>query len=397
MSIKRSSFSIPVWNYGPSTRLSWIFIGIIAFLAIAGPFIANEKPYYCKLEGEKYYPAFSGISEATLSIRHPQHSPVNWKTTDFESIWRAPVAYSHYTVDLKAGRLMSPFEDQSANMSFRHWLGTDLIGRDVLAGMIRGCRISLLIGVGSMLLALFIGVPLGSVAAYYGNSGWKISMVQLIITFISLLLFLYVLWLPLAFNMKWILLAILILIPGILFYFSRHDKGKKYPLPLDKTVMALITLIDSFPGLFIVLILLVILPVKGWLVVMGVIALLRWPVMARYIRAEVFKMKEMNYIRAAQILNLPDSRILAGHVIPFAFRPVMISFIFGIATAILAESSLSFLGIGLPVDELNWGRLLSQARNHFDAWWLVFFPGAAIFFTLLSFYTIGNALQKQYA
>lgn len=397
MKRKRSIIRLPVWDYGLSTRLSWIFIGVITFLAIAGPFIANEKPYYCKLDGEKYYPLFSGITESTLSTLHPRHSPVNWKTTKFESILRTPVAYSHYTVDLDAGRLLSPFEMKSSNVSFRHWLGTDLIGRDVLAGMIRGCRISLLIGVGSMLIALLIGVPLGSVAAYYGDQGWRLSGIQMVSLFILLLVILYVLWLPGAFMSKAILLTILLLLLIATFYFNRKAGGKKYSLPLDKSVMALITLTDSFPGLFIVLALLVILPVKGWLVVMGVIALLRWPVMARYIRAEVFRMKEMNYIRAAQVLNLPDSRILAAHVIPFAFRPVMISFIFGIATAILAESSLSFLGIGLPVDELNWGRLLSQARNHFDAWWLVFFPGAAIFFTLLSFYTIGNVLQKRYA
>ena len=75
----------------------------------------------------------------------------------------------------------------------------------------------------------------------------------------------------------------------------------------------------------------------------------------------------------------------------------MISFIFGVSSAILAESSLSFLGIGLPPEELNWGRLLSQSRNHFEAWWLVVFPGAAIFFTLLSLYMIGISAQKEYA
>jgi len=158
--------------------------------------------------------------------------------------------------------------------------------------------------------------------------------------------------------------------------------------------MGLISIVDSFPALFIILILLVVFPVQGWITVMMVIALLRWPVMARYMRAEIFKMKESNYIKAAQVLNLPDLKILSSHIIPYAFRPVMVSFIFGVSSAILAESSLSFLGIGLPAEELNWGRLLSEARNHFDAWWLVVFPGSAIFFTLLSIYTIGNVWQK---
>jgi peptide/nickel transport system permease protein len=106
-------------------------------------------------------------------------------------------------------------------------------------------------------------------------------------------------------------------------------------------------------------------------------------------------MKESNYIKAAQIVNLPDWRIMTRHIIPYAFRPVMVSFIFGVSSAILAESTLSFLGIGLPVEEINWGRLLAQSRNHFDAWWLVLFPGCALFFTLLSLYTIGNAWEKE--
>lgn len=349
MMVKRKlNISWPEWNESLSVRLAWIFIAAVALLAVLGPFIANEKPYYCKLDGKTYFPLFSGISESTLSNFHPDYSPVDWKTTNFEDVWYAPIPYSHYTVDLQTGRNVSPFDEQQQPLRFRHWLGTDLIGRDVMAGMIRGCRISLLIGLGSMLLALLIGVPLGSIAAYWGNRGLR--------------------------------------------------SGKKITLPLDHMVMGLVSIIDSFPGLFIVLLLLVIVPFKGWVVVMFAIALLRWPVMARYMRAEVYKMKESNYIKAVQVLNLPHAYILRKHIIPYAFRPVMISFIFGVSSAILAESSLSFLGIGLPSDELNWGRLLSQARNHFDAWWLVWFPGAAIFFTLLSLYTIGNAMQKkQYA
>src|SRR5205085_2371548 len=163
-----------------------------------------------------------------------------------------------------SGSHLSPFKSQPLSPGFRHWLGTDVLGRDVLAGIIRGCRVSLFIGIGSMLIALLIGIPLGSFAAYYGNRYWKISWIELLVLF--------------------------------------------------------------------------------------AIALLRWPVMARYIRAEIYKMKESNYIRSVQLLNIPDLRILSKHLVPYAFRPVMISFIFGIASAILAESSLSFLGIGLPAE-----------------------------------------------
>ena len=385
---------LPGWTESRAARFAWLFLFVIGFLAIGGPFIANEKPYMCRLEGKTYFPLFSGTSASTLSALHPSSAPVDWLTTNFESIWRTPVPFSHHTIDLKSGASLSPF-DRSESIRFRHWLGTDPLGRDVLAGMIRGCRVSLLIGLGSMLLALLIGVPLGSAAAYWGNQHWRASFVQVMLIIVFLLFTCYLFWLPLGMMMKIGLFALLMLITIGLWKMADKMNAKQISLPVDQVVMGSAGIIDSFPGLFIILILLFIIPVKGWVIVLLAIALLRWPSMARYMRAEVYKMKESNYIKAAQVLNLSDIYILRKHIIPYAFRPVMISFIFGVSSAILAESSLSFLGIGLPAEEVNWGRLLSQARNHFDSWWLVFFPGAAIFMTLLSLYTIGNAVQRK--
>ncbi|MBK9983662.1 MAG: ABC transporter permease [Saprospiraceae bacterium] len=386
---------LPGWRSPLSLRLSWLFILIVSLIAILGPLISNEKPYMCRLEGRTYFPLFSGISEAELSTLYPSFSPVEWRSTSFESIWRAPIPYSHTTIDLASGSHLSPIASQPLSLRFRHWLGTDALGRDVLAGMIRGCRVSLLIGFGSMLLALLFGVPLGSAAAYWGNRKWRVSWIQVIETLIFFILLFIIWWLPFSVFLKYVLLILLIIALAMVFRFSRTIRSKQTGIPIDTIVMSLISIVDSFPGLFIILILLVILPVKGLLTVMMAIALLRWPVMARYMRAEVFKMKESNYIKAAQLLNIPDLKILKNHLIPYAFRPVMITFIFGVSSAILAESSLSFLGIGLPPEEMNWGRLLSQSRNHFDDWWLVLFPGCAIFFTLLSLYTIGNMLKKR--
>lgn len=393
---KRALFSgLPGMNVSQSAMPAWLWLLFVLVIAIIGPLVANEKPYYCRLDGESYFPLFSGIDEAALSIKHPAHSPVDWKETAFEIVWRAPVPYSYYTIDLETGSHVSPFAHQANSLRFRHWLGTDVAGRDVLAGMIRGCRVSLLIGLGSMLLALLIGVPVGSAAAYWGNNRFRLSWIQMVILVLSVLSFIYVISLQLQFVTKTLVLTILVFITLLFWFILNKLRIAKTSFPLDRISMSVISVLDSFPGLFLILIVLVIIPQKGWLVVLGVIALMRWPVMARYMRAEVFKMKETHYIKTAQGINLSDLHILTRDIIPYAFRPVMISFIFGVSSAILAESSLSFLGIGLPVEELNWGRLLSQSRNHFDAWWLVLFPGAAIFFTLLSLYTIGNVVGKQ--
>lgn len=387
--------TLPGWSSSLASRSAWIFLFVVLMLAIFGPLIANEKPYYCRLDGRAYFPLFSRVSESVLSLAHPSHSPVSWQTTDFEVVWRAPVPYGHTTIDLKTGGYKSPFDHQAGSARFRHWLGTDALGRDVLAGMIRGCRVSVLIGLGAMLLALIIGLPLGAAAAWWGNKDWRITWVELFILCCSVVAVGVVWFMPLRVLMK-VLISFALLFFGILFLKKGTGQQRgKLSIPLDRMVMGVVSIIDGFPGIFLILVLIAVVPLKGWVVVMLTIALLRWPSMARYMRAEVYKIKESNYIRAAQILNVPSFQILRRHIVPFAFRPVMISFIFGISSAILAESALSFLGIGLPPEEINWGRLLAQSRNHFDAWWLVMFPGMAIFFTLLSLYTIGNAWQKE--
>mgnify|MGYP000393561005 CR=1 FL=1 len=386
--------SLPGWSSGIGARFAWVFIFTIAFVAVFGPLIANEKPYYCKLDGHRYFPLFTSVSESGLSAGHPTHSPVNWHTTKFESVWRTPVPFGHQTIDLKAGSYISPFASQSGSNRFRHWLGTDALGRDVLAGMIRGCRVSLLIGLGSMLIALLIGVPLGSAAAWWGNKGWRFTILQFMILLITSAVIFFIWFAPITIPTKSLISIFLVTSVVYLLHRTRSDARGRIGVPIDHIVMGWVSIIDGFPALFLILILVAIVPLKGWVVVMLTIALLRWPSMARYMRAEVFKMKESNYIKAAQILNVPSWQILRRHIVPYAFRPVMISFVFGVSSAILAESSLSFLGIGLPTEEINWGRLLAQSRNHFDAWWLVLFPGLAIFFTLLSLYTIGNAWQK---
>lgn len=386
--------SLPGWSSYLTARLAWIFLFMIAFLAVFGPLISNEKPYYCKLDGKGYFPLFTAVSESGLSAAHPDHAPVSWRNTSFQSVFRAPVPFSHQTIDLHSAAYQRPLTNPKEKRRFRHWLGTDMLGRDVLAGLIRGCRVSLLIGLGSMLIALLIGVPVGAAAAYWGDKGWRITTKQLLLTGLTSAITFLVWFTPLSMPVK-ILISVL-LFTGLGFMVrGRHPNSRtNVPIPLDQLTLGVISIIDGFPGIFLILILVAIVPFKGWVVVMFTIALLRWPSMARYMRAEVFKMRETNYIKAAQISNISSTRILRKHIIPYAFRPVMITFIFGVSSAILTESSLSFLGIGLPTEEVNWGRLLAQSRNNFDAWWLVVFPGSAIFLTLLSLYTIGNAWQK---
>jgi peptide/nickel transport system permease protein len=386
---------LPGWFGSKAARASWIMLGAMAFLAVFGPLIANERPYLCVLDGKTYFPIFTGITEAELSVRYPAHSPVDWHKTPFTRVWRAPVPFSYNTIDLNAGTFAPPGTPAASLASATHWLGTDSLGRDVLAGMVRGCRVSLVIGFGAMLLALLLGVPLGAVAGYSGNAGWRMTWRQLIALAVLIAMVILVGYSPLRTGWKVFLQILLSGIAIIMLLLRKPVERGGAALPTDRAVMGLISVLDGFPGLFLILIVMAVLPVQGWLAVTLVLAGLRWPVMARYMRAEVLKAKSMPHIQSAKLLNLHDRRILWSHIVPYALRPVLVSFIFGVASAIVAESSLSYLGIGLAADELNWGRLLAQARNHGDAWWLVVFPGAAISMTLIALHVIAESWERK--
>ncbi len=216
--------------------------------------------------------------------------------------------------------------------SAAHWLGTDALGRDVAAGMVHGTRISLTIGFVVVGIQALIGIVLGALAGYYAGA------VDLVISrFIEMML-------------------------GIPVFFL------------------LITIAAIFPpSLYLVM---VILGLTGW---MGI---------ARYMRSEFLKVRTQQFVEAARGLGGSDARVMFRHILPNALAPVLVSMSFGVAGAILAESSLSFLGIGVPAHLVTWGSILSVARQNTFAWWLAVFPGAAIFATVTAYNLVGDGLQN---
>ncbi len=217
-----------------------------------------------------------------------------------------------------------------AQPSMKYWMGTDKEGRDVFSRMIFGTRISLTIGLVAVGIYIFIGVILGSCAGYFGG-------------FIDLL------------------------------------------------ISRLIEIMLCFPTFFLILTLSALIQERSIFHVMLIIGLTRWPEVARLVRAEFLKLKNMDYVQAAIALGFSKPRIIFGHILPNALGPVIVTAVFGIASSILIESSLSFLGLG-DVTAPSWGEILSQGRQEFKLW-LILAPGFAIFLVVSVFNLVGEGIQ----
>ena len=189
-------------------------------------------------------------------------------------------------------------------------------------------------------------------------------------------------------------LFILIIVLGNLLAYPLQKipyLGKTIALPMDIIISRIIEVMVSIPTLFLIIgIVAIVKPNIFW--VMVVIGFTSWMSIARFIRAELLRIRSLEYIEAARALGYSGFRTLMKHAIPNAMSPVLISIAFGIAAAILVESFLSFLGLGVAADTITWGKLLSFARQSPTAWWLAIFPGLAIFVTVTIFNLLGEGL-----
>ena len=163
---------------------------------------------------------------------------------------------------------------------------------------------------------------------------------------------------------------------------------------MDIIIMRLIEVVNSIPLLVLILAIVSIIEKPSVLFVMVIIGSVSWTGIAKFIRAELLRIRRLEYIEAAQAFGYSDFRIIIKHAIPNALAPVFIAIAFGVATAILMEAFLSFIGVGIPDDQVTWGSLLRLSRDKFSAWWLAVFPGFAIFITVTIFNLIGEGLTE---
>lgn len=235
--------------------------------------------------------------------------------------------------------LISPFDPNEINVkaillapSTQYWMGTDGLGRDVLSRMLHGGRISLLVGLVAVGISTCIGIILGALAGYY--RGW-----------------------------------------------------------LDTIIMRLVDVMLSIPSFFLILAVIAFLT-PSIINIMIVIGLTSWMGVTRLVRAEFLSLSEREFILASRTLGAKDARLIFSHLLPNSLTPIIVSAVLGVAGAVLMESGLSFLGLGVQAPQASWGNILTDGKEYIQfAWWLSLFPGLAILVTVLGYNLLGEGLR----
>lgn len=216
--------------------------------------------------------------------------------------------------------------------SAQHWMGTDGLGRDVLSRMLHGGRVSLLVGLVAVGISTAIGILLGAIAGFY--RGW-----------------------------------------------------------IDVFIMRLVDVMLSIPSFFLILAVIAFLT-PSIINIMIVIGLTSWMGVTRLVRAEFLSLCEREYVLASRTLGARDYRLIFTHLLPNSLTPIIVSAVLGVAGAVLMESGLSFLGLGVQAPQASWGNILTDGKEYIQfAWWLSLFPGLAILITVLGYNLLGEGLR----
>ena len=307
------------------------FVVLMLLVALLSPLLATDQPIVCKYQGQWYFPALVELLQARGSGPHWITKAKPFNLPQFD-------AKKALDPDEFAIWPLIPYGEFEQTAEFlsppsgRHWLGTDELGRDVAARMIHGTSVSVKVGFISMGIAALVGIILGGMAGYCG--GW-----------------------------------------------------------VDIIISRVIEVVICFPVFFLILAIMVWLE-PNIINVMIVIGLTRWTSIARYARGEFMRIKGQDYVTAAEVLGVGHGRIMFRHILPNSLAPVLVSITFGVASAILLEAGLSWLGFGVQPPAPSWGNILRTAYDTLRvAPYLVFPPCVAIFLAVLAYNLVGDALR----
>lgn len=256
-----------------------------------------------------------------------------------------PLAFAGFVIILLVFLLamlapfIAPYDPNEINVktillepSMQHWMGTDGLGRDVLSRMLHGGRISLLVGLVAVGISTAIGILLGAIAGFY--RGW-----------------------------------------------------------IDTFIMRLVDVMLSIPSFFLILAVIAFLT-PSIINIMIVIGVTSWMGVTRLVRAEFLSLSQREFVTASRTLGAKDARLIFTHLLPNSLTPIIVSAVLGVAGAVLMESGLSFLGLGVQAPQASWGNILTDGKEYIQfAWWLSLFPGLAILITVLGYNLLGEGLR----
>ena len=326
----------------PLAMIALAYVILLTLVAICSPAIVGTKPVLVKFQGRLYAPAIGYFYRpwedrmAIATALRKRYTPERLKEKDPDSwaIW--PLVFQDTERRVRAGEVPGFDGNPTGNEghpSRYNLMGTTHIGIDVFAQLIHGTRIALMVGFVSTGISSLIGITLGALAGYF--RGW-----------------------------------------------------------VDLVVSRLIDVMMCVPALVLILALLAVVDKATIWHTMFVLGITGWTSIARLMRAEFLKLRTTEYVTAARAVGASEVRVMFRHILPNALAPVLVPIAFGIASAILVENALSFLGFGSPPPNVSWGNLLSAGRQNMTMWWLLLFPGLAIFFTVLAYNLIGEGLQE---
>lgn len=408
----RKPYTYTGWKKWRRKPYVWVLL-LMLLTAFSADFLANGLPLYAVKKGKSRYPVLEK-KMADWSLASEQSDlnlPEQWLEPDVsQAVW-TPIRYSPNQTDRYNDRFRKPHAlREETPQKFPHYLGTDELGHDVAAVLIHGTAISFFIGVFSMLLAAGIGILIGAVAGFWGDGRLRAGATQTIWVLVGLsLAWFYGIQVRQArfaeslneggISFLWtglVSLFIISIVLGGFIWVSQKipllQQGKKRPIPVDFVLSRLIEFMVVLPKILLILAIAAIVKPSILLPAL-VIGFTSWPAVARFTRAEMLHVRHSDYLRSAETFGLSEFRLLFRHALPNSLGPVPSLVAFGIAGAVLAESTLSFLGIGIPPEVFTWGKLLAQGRSNPSAWWVTLLPGLLIFLTVTCFHLLGEDLQ----
>jgi len=325
------------WKRFKSNRLGywslWIFV-VLFVLSLFAEVIANDRPLLVRYQGEFYVPIVKDYAEKTFGGDFP--TPTDYLDPDIKKTFSKPGNWAIYPLITYRYDTLNYFakEPNPASPSRDNWLGTDDRGRDVLARLIYGFRLSVLFGLSLTILGVFLGVLSGALMGYWGGR-------------------------------------------------------------VDLVSQRVIEIWSSMPELYLLIIFASIFsPSIGLLIIL--LSMFGWMGLSDYVRAEFLKNRSLEYVRAARALGLSNSQIMWRHILPNSLTPVITFLPFRMSAAILALTSLDFLGLGVPADKASLGELLSQGKANLDAWWISLATFLVLAGTLMLLTFMGDALRDAF-